>query len=730
MPARSLRLPAQVAQTTSPSTPITGEKLAEIAQQAKDSSGSNIYLGRELAKADVKFGTWGLDAGGLRQETKKEEQQLTQFGEVRDGVTAVGQGFNLMGPKEAPPAPSGVSVAPRTVPLFGDLPMLGSAFKDAEVKAGLTKSPNELLPIPGTNSIEAFGALIAGAPVANPSGYVNGNGQWQFTTGTGNLEWARAGETNELLAGIPAVASSFSNKLVAAGSNTASYDRYTFYRNLEQLGAEGDKQRVTNVYSLNAVGFNNASARSTNPTSPEELIPPGTIDFRGADLNQALELYGHLTGRSVMRSDNLPSPIFLLDAKQPMTKSQAIRALDMAFAANGIAIVDVGDKFAKAAPSAASGQMGAPSRESELSANRLNNREMVTHVIQVDTNVFRQEVQSIKGLVVGGFTTSGPSDSGVRAVTRTNEMATLQADVRKLFETAGAHFGPQESVYYDERDGTLVVRTTPQNAEIIRDATAVLNQPAPAVDVAAKFSDTSADKPDRGNGGAVTRDDMAALQQKFADQKAKIDKAQSDVDRLREQYNISDAMAAADAPTILMSAVELRKLEGMRIELEAQVMREETLLDSLKKMPREKLAYSLPTAAPDAVLTSLAEQKNLAEQALIVKQSELGEANPEVARLRDQVSDLRSKIDKQTDGILLNLDGRVATVREQLSKLTTEVEKAKTNDIASAQKAAPYWEAKRELDSLQRFSAVLASKIAAENVEVSLPKSTMGEIMD
>jgi Mg-chelatase subunit ChlD/uncharacterized protein involved in exopolysaccharide biosynthesis len=206
--------------------------------------------------------------------------------------------------------------------------------------------------------------------------------------------------------------------------------------------------------------------------------------------------------------------------------------------------------------------------------------------------------------------------------------------------------------------------------------------------------------------------------------------AQTNAERLREQYQIADTMATADAPAMIMSAETVRKLEGMRIELETQVMQQETQLDAIKKMSREKLVYALLTATPDTHLKSLLEQKTYAEQALILKQREVGESSPEVTRLRSQISDLNSKIDQQADGILANLDGRVAATKEQLSKLRVEVEKAKTNDTASAKQTEPYWEAKRKLDDLQRFSQVLAMKIASENIEASLPKTTMVEIMD
>jgi Mg-chelatase subunit ChlD/uncharacterized protein involved in exopolysaccharide biosynthesis len=224
--------------------------------------------------------------------------------------------------------------------------------------------------------------------------------------------------------------------------------------------------------------------------------------------------------------------------------------------------------------------------------------------------------------------------------------------------------------------------------------------------------------------------EINALEERWKEQETKVRQAQANVDRLREDYNIADSMAAADAPTVLMSAESVRKLQGMRIELESQVMQQETQLDALKRMPREELVAALPTAAPDTVLGVLQDQKALADKELITKQRELGDSSPEAAKLRGQISDLKSKIDAQADGILSGLDARVAATKEQLIKLRDEVENGKTNDIAGARKTQPYWEAKRNLDEQRQFSQVLQMKIASENIEASLPKTTMVEIMD
>ncbi len=223
---------------------------------------------------------------------------------------------------------------------------------------------------------------------------------------------------------------------------------------------------------------------------------------------------------------------------------------------------------------------------------------------------------------------------------------------------------------------------------------------------------------------------LKALEQRWKEQEEKVHTAQTNVDRLREQFDIQYSAAAADSPSMLLSAETLRKLEGMRIELEATVIQQETLLEKLKGMSRDKLVYALPTAAPDPILNTVLEQKTLCEQALIQKQHEFGAEHPEIVKLKSQLADLKARIDDQVDGILLGMESRVSAVKEQLRKLREEVAKAKASDIAFAKETQPFWEAKRKLEEAQRYSQVLAMKVASENIEAALPKATFVEIMD
>ena len=83
---------------------------------------------------------------------------------------------------------------------------------------------------------------------------------------------------------------------------------------------------------------------------PEETIPPGTINFQGVDVNQVLEIYAQLVGRTLLRAQ-LPDAKIVLKTQTPLTKSEAIQALQAVLALNNISVINIGDKFVKVLPS-------------------------------------------------------------------------------------------------------------------------------------------------------------------------------------------------------------------------------------------------------------------------------------------------------------------------------------------------------------------------------------------
>jgi general secretion pathway protein D len=110
------------------------------------------------------------------------------------------------------------------------------------------------------------------------------------------------------------------------------------------------------VGAQNPAGVQNDAAAQNN--SDNEMIPPGLIDFQGVDVTQVLEVYAQLVGKTLLRA-SLPNAQIVLKTETPLTKGEAIQALQAVLALNGIAVIDVpGGKFIKVVPTEQAGTAG------------------------------------------------------------------------------------------------------------------------------------------------------------------------------------------------------------------------------------------------------------------------------------------------------------------------------------------------------------------------------------
>jgi general secretion pathway protein D len=74
------------------------------------------------------------------------------------------------------------------------------------------------------------------------------------------------------------------------------------------------------------------------------------LQLRDDSLAQVLALLEMFTGRSVVRPQALPTPTFTFDSRGPISRQQAILAIESLLSLNGIAIAPLGDRFIKVVP--------------------------------------------------------------------------------------------------------------------------------------------------------------------------------------------------------------------------------------------------------------------------------------------------------------------------------------------------------------------------------------------
>jgi hypothetical protein len=98
---------------------------------------------------------------------------------------------------------------------------------------------------------------------------------------------------------------------------------------------------------------------TTGAPKPEpgaELVPAGSINFSGADLNQALAIYATMKQRTILRPTTLPLPLVYLKTES-LTRVEALYAMEKVFALNGICVMDDGTKFVQVVPGALRAQV-------------------------------------------------------------------------------------------------------------------------------------------------------------------------------------------------------------------------------------------------------------------------------------------------------------------------------------------------------------------------------------
>lgn len=126
---------------------------------------------------------------------------------------------------------------------------------------------------------------------------------------------------------------------------------------------------------------NQASAIDLHNMPDNQMIPPGLINFEGVDVKQVLEIYAELVGRTILQA-GLPNAQIVLKTETPLTKAEAVQALQAVLALNGIAVINFGDKFVKVVPTDQAGTVGEDFNDENI--NQLPNMgSYITRIVQL-----------------------------------------------------------------------------------------------------------------------------------------------------------------------------------------------------------------------------------------------------------------------------------------------------------------------------------------------------------
>ena len=272
-----------------------------------------------------------------------------------------------LGAQTSPPPAS--AAVPLPTP---DLAIKASANtnREQELQKALQRALQNNTNPPATTAVGSAATLVPGTAVPAPSPAV---------TSQPSLPPGIRPE-NVTIPGLPPGA-------VKPGQATAApaFSRETPGRPRPRPAAKPEGEGIPGLPATAAASNKAAAAEfaaSITNASGDDLIPPGMIDFRQADLNQVLDIYSIMVNRTLLRASTLPAAPITLTTRGELTMREGIQALDAILALNGIAMVNVGEKFVKVVPEATGNTAAAPFNTNNAAAlPELG--QYTTHVVQL-----------------------------------------------------------------------------------------------------------------------------------------------------------------------------------------------------------------------------------------------------------------------------------------------------------------------------------------------------------
>lgn len=221
------------------------------------------------------------------------------------------------------------------------------------------------------------------------------------------------------------------------------------------------------------------------------------------------------------------------------------------------------------------------------------------------------------------------------------------------------------------------------------------------------------------------------LEVQWQEMSERVNDAQAEVDRLREELGVVDPFAMGTASGGSVDVQIVQQIQGQIIQLEAEYVRQKTQLDNLRKLDPAQLRDAIQTVAgSDPELSNLISDWNLAEQRLLALQKDYTPENPNYQNAKAMADDLRTRINARVVGIMIGLENQVASAKASVDSLRTQLENARKQDAQKATASRPYYRAKQNLETIIVLRDVLERKIYQEKIDVSLPKTAMVQIVD
>ena len=218
---------------------------------------------------------------------------------------------------------------------------------------------------------------------------------------------------------------------------------------------------------------------------------------------------------------------------------------------------------------------------------------------------------------------------------------------------------------------------------------------------------------------------IEALESELQKQQEKVEKAENELERIRQDLGVSVL-----AQGIRADKIRLSQMEADRIAARVDMLVRKAQLDQLAGLTGDELMNASSYIVNDQALQAVRAQLVDSEVALKLLLENYGVNHPEVRRMQAGVDELRKKLSDALNGMKIGLQANYEVSLQRYEALEKELETARRSDIeAERERFLPFDKAEREVNVQRQILDALRARIAQEGIAVEVPRTPV-EIVD
>ncbi len=221
---------------------------------------------------------------------------------------------------------------------------------------------------------------------------------------------------------------------------------------------------------------------------------------------------------------------------------------------------------------------------------------------------------------------------------------------------------------------------------------------------------------------------LDALRRELETQQEKVNVAELDVEKIRQDLDITVLSEGVDAGSV--EKLRLQQLEGDRIAARVQMLVEKARYEQLEAMSNEDLLTASSYLAGDAFVESIRTEIKNQDVLLSSLLQNYGVNHPEVKQTKAARDDLMQKLAKALDGIKKGTRAQYIVAKAKFGALEEELRGVRTSEqVSQREKFLPFNRARQKLDIQRSIMNALQARLAQEGITLKIPRTPV-EIID